>query len=290
MDNRPYLASAPYAAPYASPYAAPYAYAGHRFPYAGYAAAPFYNYAPSFYHNYFPAARAFVAAPAAAGVKTVASPVARVSSVSSPLPVPKSISPITTHLGQHIATPLGTLTPHDCVTEAGCLVRTLKGAGLAKRSAESDPQLIAAAPGFAPYALSPYAPFAANYYSGAAAFPYAAHAALPYAHYANYAYAAPTYATVPAPAPAPAVAVAAPEVAVEVAAPAPVVTPVVRALPAVAPAPVPVPVPVVRQAYRVPVVENISRKVTYTHLGAHPIHPTDVIETDSRVVGEQIVF
>merc|ERR1712128_330152 len=34
-----------------------------------------------------------------------------------------------------------------------------------------------------------------------------------------------------------------------------------------------------------PVVETVSKPVTYTHLGAHPIHPTTVIETESRLVG-----
>merc|ERR1712060_760251 len=42
------------------------------------------------------------------------------------------------------------------------------------------------------------------------------------------------------------------------------------------------PAPVV--AARVPVVENVAKEVTYTHLGAHPIAPTTVVQTESRLV------
>merc|ERR1712013_917174 len=34
-----------------------------------------------------------------------------------------------------------------------------------------------------------------------------------------------------------------------------------------------------------PVVETVSKPVTYTHLGAHPIQPTTVIQTESNLVG-----
>merc|ERR1719343_1809815 len=34
-----------------------------------------------------------------------------------------------------------------------------------------------------------------------------------------------------------------------------------------------------------PVVETVSKPVTYTHLGAHPIQPTTVVQTESRLVG-----
>merc|ERR1711902_269112 len=34
-----------------------------------------------------------------------------------------------------------------------------------------------------------------------------------------------------------------------------------------------------------PVVETVSKPVTYTHLGAHPIQPTTVIQTESKLVG-----
>ncbi len=256
---------------------------------------------------------------APAAVKTVSSPVATVRSLSSPLPGPKAISPIDTVTGARINT-FGTLTPRDCVTEGGCLVKTLLGAGLAKRSAdaESDPQYIAASPAALPFALSPYAgayynraslpyttPYAAAAYTTpyAAAYttPYAAAYNTPYATYANYApLAAPAVVAAEPAVVAAEPAVVAAEPVVEV---APVPTPVVNALPAVAPVapvaplvraavPVPTPVvaPVVRQAYKVPIVENVGRKVEYVHLGAHPIKPTTVYETDSRVVGEQIVF
>ena len=47
--------------------------------------------------------------------------------------------------------------------------------------------------------------------------------------------------------------------------------PVVKAVePAPAPAPAPLPV--------APVPVKVAKKVTYTHLGAHPIHPTSVLE------------
>ena len=57
-----------------------------------------------------------------------------------------------------------------------------------------------------------------------------------------------------------------------VAAPAPVVynTPVVAA-----------PAPVV--AAPAPIVKQVSKPVTYTHLGAHPIQPTTVLETETVV-------
>lgn len=248
---------------------------------------------------------------APAAVKTVSSPVATVRSLSSPLPGPKAISPIDTVTGARINT-FGTLTPRDCVTEGGCLVKTLLGAGLAKRSAdaESDPQYIAASPAALPFALSPYAgayynraslPYTTPYAAAAYTTPYAAAYTTPYATYANYApLAAPAVVAAEPAVVAAEPAVVAAEPVVEV---APVPTPVVNALPAVAPVapvaplvraavPVPTPVvaPVVRQAYKVPIVENVGRKVEYVHLGAHPIKPTTVYETDSRVVGEQIVF
>jgi hypothetical protein len=34
----------------------------------------------------------------------------------------------------------------------------------------------------------------------------------------------------------------------------------------------------------VPVVKTVSKPVTYTHLGAHPIQPTTVLETESHLV------
>merc|ERR1712061_134740 len=66
--------------------------------------------------------------------------------------------------------------------------------------------------------------------------------------------------------------------------------PVVKAVPA-APLPVfhaapfvPAPLPVVRQPVVTPVVKKVSKPVTYTHLGAHPIQPTTVFEETQEVV------
>merc|ERR1712001_614522 len=57
--------------------------------------------------------------------------------------------------------------------------------------------------------------------------------------------------------------------------------PIFRAAPVVhAPAPV-----VVRQPVVTPIVKKVSKPVTYTHLGAHPIQPTTVFEETEAVVG-----
>jgi hypothetical protein len=40
---------------------------------------------------------------------------------------------------------------------------------------------------------------------------------------------------------------------------------------------------IVREPVPVKVVEDHTRPVTYTHLGAHPINPTTVLETDRRI-------
>jgi pyruvate dehydrogenase E2 component (dihydrolipoamide acetyltransferase) len=266
----PYLAS-PYALPYAAAVASPY-------------------YAPTYVH-----------APSPVGVKTVSSPVASVSSVSGPLALPKAISPIRSSVtGAPLLQPFGALTNRDCVTEGGCLVATLKGAGLAKREAEADaePQLLASA---APYGLNPY--FAGVYASGLAS-PYYAAGALPYtvartAPAVAYVNQAPVAVAAPA-ALSPAVtyvkeAIAAPapvtyvqKAPVAVAAPAPVAVAAPAPVTYVQEAPVVVSAPV-RPAVQVPVVEERTRPVTYTHLGAHPIQPTTVLETDSRVVGHKFI-
>merc|ERR1712186_243785 len=138
-------------------------------------------------------------------------------------------------------------TPHDCVTAEGCAVRTLKEAGLAKRSAEADAEAVAEAEAEAEAAYyyggyyggyyNPYYRF--GYYNGFYNYPYNYYGAYGYPY--TYPYAAP-------------------------AAPAAPVAPVVKA------APVPAPLPVA------PVPVKVAKKVTYTHLGAHPIHPTSVLE------------
>jgi len=134
------------------------------------------------------------------------------------------------------------LTPHDCVTATGCQVAALKLAGLAKREATAEPEAEAEAEAQAD---------ASAYYSRYYGYrPYSYYGYYngfynnPYRYggyyggYGGYPYAAP-YTYPVAAAPAP-------------------VAPVVKSVP-VAP---------VRPA----------RPVTYTHLGAHPIHPTTVLE------------
>merc|ERR1712038_840460 len=145
----------------------------------------------------------------------------------------------------------GPFTPRDCVTSDGCAVRALKEAGLAKR--EADPEAEAEAEAayyygnyYGGYGYNPYY----NYYNGFYNYPYN--------YYGGYGY---PYAYNPYVAPAAPVAVKAAE-PVEVeekAAPVPVVAPY-------APAPV--------VAAPAPVVKQVSKPVTYTHLGAHPIQPT----------------
>ena len=63
--------------------------------------------------------------------------------------------------------------------------------------------------------------------------------------------------------------------------PAPVVKTVVSE-PAVVAAPAPVVAPVA--PVRAPVVAKVAKPVTYTHLGAHPIHPTTVLEESTQVL------
>merc|ERR1711981_57283 len=46
--------------------------------------------------------------------------------------------------------------------------------------------------------------------------------------------------------------------------------------------------PVVRQPVVTPIVKKVSKPVTYTHLGAHPIQPTTVFEETQAVVGHNI--
>ena len=63
---------------------------------------------------------------------------------------------------------------------------------------------------------------------------------------------------------------------------APAYAPYVAAPYVAAPAPVVYNTPVV--AAPAPIVKQISKPVTYTHLGAHPIQPTTVLETETHVV------
>ena len=74
-----------------------------------------------------------------------------------------------------------------------------------------------------------------------------------------------------------------------------IAAPVVKAVPAT---PLPIfraapivhaPVPVVRQPVVTPIVKKVAKPVTYTHLGAHPIQPTTVLEETQEVVGHNFV-
>jgi len=255
--------------------------------------------------------------------------------------------------------PLRPYSPHDCVTAAGCAVRTLKDHGIAKReaTAEADAEASADPESFYGSYYSPsyygrYNGFYNGYggyngyngyngaynryngYNGAyGAYPYGANSLWNYAaqglgyatgfeQFQGYPAATAPLPAFPAPAaaplsapffaapaavrqlpafPAPAAAplaapfFAAPAALRQFAVPAPVVkaipAPVVHSVPA-APLPffraaqfVHAPAPVVRQPVLTPIVKKASKHVTYTHLGAHPIQPTTVIEETQQVVG-----
>merc|ERR1739849_58192 len=192
--------------------------------------------------------------------------------------------------------PLRPYTPYDCVTPEGCAVKTLKEHGLAKRDAEAD------ADPEAYYGFGGYSPFYGynglygnGFYGG---YPYAT-------GFESYPASTAPLPALPAPVVAPrlelkAPIVAAPTVvkAAPVVAPAPLPAPLFArapiAAPLVAPAPLPVvhhavPLPAVRVSPPVvkPVVAEAVKQVTYTHLGAHPIQPTTVLEKTSAVVGHQ---
>jgi len=224
-----------------------------------------------------------VVAPAAPVVQTVAAPAPVRTIVNAPFfasPVvrtvaaPAPIAPVVAPAAAPVA-----LSSHDCVTPHGCAVKSalLTGARtgafahvtstIVKREAEAEPEAEADADafyGFYGYNAYPYAPYAAPYA------PYA-YNALPYAYnpygynyfgaYAGYPYAAP----VAAPAPVAPVVEAAPAVA------APVAAPLVAAPAA----------PVV--AAPAPVVKTVTKPVTYTHIGAHPVQPTTVLETETYI-------
>lgn len=200
----------------------------------------------------------------------------------------------------HAAVAVG---PHDCVTEAGCALRAALSTGLPhasfgsaattvlagrkRREAEAEPTADAEAEAdpflyynnyFGGY---PYAPAA---YS--AGYPYSAYPYAPaYPYYNNYLNPY-NYRNAPLVAPAP-VGPAAVEVAAPVVPPTPITIsrPVAVSAPVYAAAPLPavhsVPAPVVHAA---PAVHTTAKQVTYTHLGAHPIAPTTVVQTESRLV------
>merc|ERR1712048_193870 len=192
--------------------------------------------------------------------------------VYNPVPVATApVAPILPYAGTiptaaGVAVAARPFTPYDCVTSDGCAVRALKEAGLAKR--EADPEAEAEAAyyygNYYNYGYNPYY----NYYNGFYNYPYSNYYGAyrhPYAYnpYVPYVAAAPVAAE-PAEEAEP----------VEVkAAPVPVVAaPYYYNTPAVV-----APAPVAK-------VVKVAKPVTYTHLGAHPIQPTTVLEETSQIV------
>lgn len=221
---------------------------------------------------------------------------------------PAIVAPVTTTVvkpavGTYAHTPAGPLAvpayhPHACVTPGGCAVRTLKNLGLARKRRESDPEAEADPQFIAPASTLPLAlsPYALNPYLNA--YPYGLNAynnLYGYAPAHPYAYAAPalTAAQIAAPAPIAAAPIAAaPIAAAPIAAPVPtVVKHVVKPAPIVKPVVVkaaPIVHHIVKPAVVKPVVAHKTVPVTYTHLGAHPISPTTVLETRSKVIGHTL--
>merc|ERR1712170_47202 len=201
---------------------------------------------------------------------TVAAPAPVVRTVAAPAPVAPVVhaAPVVAPAAPIVHAAPVALSSHDCVTPHGCAIKSalLTGARtgafghvtstIVKREAEAEAEADAFY-GFYGYNAYPYAPYAAPYA------PYA-YNALPYAYnpygynyfgaYAGYPYAAP------------------------VAAPAPV-APVVEAAPAAAPLVAAAPV----VAAPAPVVKTVTKPVTYTHIGAHPVQPTTVLETETYI-------
>ena len=237
-----------------------------------------------------PVARPVVAAPIARTVVAAPAPIAR-TVVAAPAPIVRAAVPAP--LARTVVAapaPARVLTPHDCVTVGGCRLRAaLEGRALlvkrdaeATSEAEADPQFLASGLPL---------PLAYNNlgYSNALGYnnlysPYYNNIYNPY----NYGFAAPAIAapavrTVATAAPvavnAALPAIAAPVARTVVTAPAPVARTVVAAPAPIAPVvrtAVPAPLPLARA----PVVAARTRPVTYTHLGAHPIQPTTVLETE----------
>lgn len=296
-----YALYAPWGYPYAAPYYRPYFASGYAGPLPGNSyqavtrlhkreadaeadpqlllnAAPFALPAAPLA---LPAAPAFSLAPAPAVfntplVKSVVETPATVAHAvhASPLLAyaPYGVAPVVApavHTGPLVLPSAGVpvaLGPHDCVTEGGCALRAALATGLPastvgattvygrkRREAEAEAEATADPAADADADADPYLLYG-NYYGhpyAYGAYPYAAH--YPYYNYAPYAAYAPYYASY------------APYYAAALAAP---VAPVVH--PVAAPA----------------VVETVSKPVTYTHLGAHPIAPTTVIQTEHRLVGK----
>merc|ERR1719338_109496 len=248
------------------------------------------------YYNFLPAPAPLVV-PATAPAAKVITPLA----APAPLVAPATVAT------DAVIPPLRPYTPYDCVTPEGCAVKTLKEHGLAKRDAEAD------ADPEAYYGFGGYSPFYGynglygnGFYGG---YPYA-NGAYPYgvnslwnyaAHGLGYATGFEGYPASTAPLPALPAPVVAPrlELKAPIVAPAPVPAPLFARAPIAAPVFAPAPLPVVHKAVPLPairvsppvvkpVVAEAVKPVTYTHLGAHPIQPTTVLEKTSAVVGHQL--
>ena len=153
------------------------------------------------------------------------------------------------------------LTSTDCVTPQGCALKAALVAGtptgafghvtstIVKREAEAEPEAEAEADAEADADAYYYAHYGYSGYS-----PYAYNGF--YNYYGAYAGFYNPYAYAASPYFAPAVAAPAPVAAPAVAAPAPVAAPLVK---------------------------SVTRPVTYTHIGAHPVAPTTVLETETFV-------
>jgi hypothetical protein len=209
----------------------------------------------------------------------------------------------------------------DCVTAGGCALKAALLTGLptatvgrttvvGRKRREADPLALAdpeAIPEADPYFFytngynglyDPYVnPFASLYQHSNADFFGAAYAP----HYSGYTV-APIVEAAPAPVvshPAPLIhhSLVAPSTVVHHSAPlvhqaapvTPVITPAAPLLHHAAPlvhhtAPLVHHSPLIRHVEPVPVVARTAKKVTYTHLGAHPIQPTTVIEYEDVLV------
>merc|ERR1712241_1576820 len=190
--------------------------------------------------------------------------------VYNPVPVATApVAPILPYAGTiptaaGVAVAARPFTPYDCVTSDGCAVRALKEAGLAKREADPEAKAEAEAEAEAAYYYGNYYNYGYNpyynYYNGFYNYPYSNY----YGAYRHPYVAAAPVAAEPAEEAEP----------VEVkAAPVPVVAaPYYYNTPAVV-----APAPVAK-------VVKVAKPVTYTHLGAHPIQPTTVLEETSQIV------
>merc|ERR1711876_155142 len=213
----------------------------------------------------FPAPTAF-ATPVVATtqtVKTIPAEVTHAASAFAPAPIVRATPFVAPAAPVAVAQPLP-YTPHNCVSEGGCAALTLRLHGLAKREAEAEATAEADA--------DAEAFWYGQYYNN----PYTYNSYNPYT-FGAYPYAYPTAAPVVKAAEVPA--------------------PVVKAAPVALPAPVaalPAPyvaAPIVRAPIVEPVVVEKAKKVTYTHLGAHPlVNPATILEKtgELEVVGHRV--